>query len=237
MPRTKKRSTTATVDFTGVEGRTLIAEGDYALKVTEVTQEEGQAADYFKWKFAVVGGDYDGQPVYYNTSLAPQSLWNLRSLLEAIGVQVPSGPLEIDLDDMVDLMMNGTIEHDKYEGKKQARLVDFWPSEDTEISEEEEEEVAPPKSRRGRPPKILTPAATPAAANGPKNRKKVTKPEPEPEPEEIILSQDEINEMTEEELQEIIDENDLDVDLGEFKTLRKMRAAVIDAGEEAGILG
>jgi hypothetical protein len=50
------------------------------------------------------------------------------------------------------------------------------------------------------------------------------------------VTADEINEMSQDELEAFIEEHELDVDLGDFKTLRKMRAAVVDAAEEAEIL-
>lgn len=49
------------------------------------------------------------------------------------------------------------------------------------------------------------------------------------------LTQDEVNEMSEEELEEVVERYDLDdVDLSEHKTLKKKKAAVIDALQEAG---
>ena len=45
-----------------------------------------------------------------------------------------------------------------------------------------------------------------------------------------------INEMSQDELEALIEEHDLEVDLDEHKTLRKKRSAVVDAAEEAGIL-
>jgi phage portal protein BeeE len=42
--------------------------------------------------------------------------------------------------------------------------------------------------------------------------------------------------MNQDELEELIEEHELEVDLDEHKTLRKKRAAVVDAAEEAGIL-
>ena len=50
------------------------------------------------------------------------------------------------------------------------------------------------------------------------------------------LDAESIKEMSQDELEELIDEHDLDVDLDDYKTLRKKRTAVIDAAEEAGLL-
>lgn len=50
------------------------------------------------------------------------------------------------------------------------------------------------------------------------------------------VTEDEVNEMSEEELEDLIEQHDLDVDLGDFRTLRKKKAAVIDALQEAGVI-
>jgi Uncharacterized conserved protein len=50
------------------------------------------------------------------------------------------------------------------------------------------------------------------------------------------VTADAINEMSQDELEALVEEHELEVDLDEHKTLRKKRSAVIDAAEEAGIL-
>jgi len=50
------------------------------------------------------------------------------------------------------------------------------------------------------------------------------------------VTADDINKMNQEELEELVEEHELDIDLDDFKTLRKKRTAVIDAAEEADIL-
>ena len=50
------------------------------------------------------------------------------------------------------------------------------------------------------------------------------------------VTADTINSMNQDELEALVEEHELDVDLDDFKTLRKKRTAVIDAAEEAEIL-
>lgn len=50
------------------------------------------------------------------------------------------------------------------------------------------------------------------------------------------VTADDINAMNQDELEELVEEHELDVDLDDYKTLRKKRTAVVDAAEEAGIL-
>ena len=118
-----------TIDFTGVESRVTIPEGDYSIKVKEVTREVGDKADYFKWVFEVTGPKHEGATLYNNTSLATQSLWALRNLLETLGVDVPDGPLELEVEELVGLECGAVVTHEEYEGKIKARISDFYPLE------------------------------------------------------------------------------------------------------------
>lgn len=245
VARRRKKSGSVTVDLSDVEARVLVREGEHKIKVVEITEEQGEKAPYLKWVFEVVSKQDKGAKVYYNTSLAPQALWNLRSLLEALGVEIPDSEFELEFSEYVDLECMVEIAHEKYEGRAQAKPVNFWSDE-----EAEEEEEAPPKKRS----KKAEPEEEEEEEEAPKrSSRKAKKEEPEEEEEEeeeeppkkavkksskkkAGVTQDEINDMSQDELEDVIKEHDLEVDLGKLKTLRKMRQAVIDAAEEAGAL-
>lgn len=243
----KKKSNSLRIDLSGVEGRVNFTEGDHLLEVMEVTQEEGTKAAYISWKFKATEDDESaGAIVYNNTSLSEQSLWNLRTLLEALGVEIPDSEMEIDLDELVGLQVMGTIEMETYEGKKRPRLADFW------AAEEDVPEEKPTRAKRGAKAEVeeekpLTHAQKRAAAKAAEEEPEEEKPsrakrgstaasKKKAEPEEAALTEDDINDMSEDELADVIEEHDLDVDLEKLKTLRKMRAAVVDAATEAGVL-
>lgn len=48
------------------------------------------------------------------------------------------------------------------------------------------------------------------------------------------VTEDEVQEMNEDELEKVVEQFELDIDLSDYKTLRKMKNAVIDAMEEGG---
>jgi hypothetical protein len=234
----------------GVEGRVTVAEGEYRVRVAEVTQEEGSAADYLKWKFQVMGKVHSGASIFYNTSLAPQALWNLRGLLEALQFDIPDDDLDVDPDELVGLELMVSVEHDTYEGKKQAKIVDFWPAEgaaeasDEDEDEEEEEEAKPARKsrkskraddedeapKRGRKSKRTDDEDEEEEDEAPKKSRKGKK-ESKPK-----LQQDDLVEMKQDELEDVVSTYGFDLDLSDFPTLRKMRNAVIEAAEEAGVL-
>jgi len=245
-----------------VEGKIRLPEGEYIVEVADLTSEDGQEHPYLKWKFRVAEGDKKGGILYYNTSLAPQALWNLRNLLEALQADIPDDETEMDTDDYLGMKMVAVVEHDTYEGKRQSRLVDFWPLEgegsyagDKSEGEEEEQEEEP----RGKGRRAQKRAAAKAARDDGEEENADGDGGNEEEAEEQdnsrrsrrsrdkgsdkkaakakkSLSQDELEDMGEDELADVVSEFDLDVDLDGLATLRKKRAAVIDALDDAGAL-
>lgn len=207
MAKKKKKKSGLTVDFSGVETNVLVPEGDYRSKVAEVSQEvaEKSGNEYLKWKFVTIDEDkkLNNKSIFYNTSLQPQALWNLKNLLECLGVDVPDDEMELDLPELVDLEVMLSIEHETYDGKKRPRVVDFSPLVDNEeeveaVDDEEEEE--------------------------------------EEEEESEVYSTEEVEEMDEDDLANVVKAHDLKVNLKKAKTLKKKRALVIDALEEAELL-
>lgn len=203
----KDKSTKKTmIDFTGVEARKMIPEGDHELKVVEATLEDGEEHPYIAWVMEVQKGPAKGGKLYDNTSLSPKALWRLRTLLEAMGIDVPEGKMAVDLKEWVDEggTFIGTVEHERYEGKNKPRLVDVFPADATEEDTGDGEEETKP-------------------AGGKSSKKEEPEAEDEEEPD--------FDEMDEDELEEFVDDKDLDVDLDEHKKLSKKRAAVKEAWE------
>jgi hypothetical protein len=227
------------LNFDGVESRTLVDPGEYDnAVVAEVTQEEGEKAPYLKWKFKLDGGDFDGASLYLNTSLSEQSLWNLKGLLEALGVDIPEGPHDLDLDEIVDLPIGLVVEHEKYEGKNQARVVDFFAPEVDSKKKGADKKGAKTSSRRGKAAdddeseKTTSRSRRGKAKDDEKPARGGSRRAKEPEK----LNQDEVADMSQEELEDVIEKYKLDVDLKEHRTLRKMANAVIDALEGEDLL-
>ncbi len=222
MPRPRRGSAAAankskvSVNFAGTEGRVLLPEGDYLAKVQSVEQTESSTGNpMLKWVFATIDDDkkYNNKPLFVNTSLQPQALWNLRNLLEALGEDIPDDEFDLDLESMVDKPIVLTVAYEDYEGRKQARVTDYGPADDatTAGSEEEEEEEEAPAPRRGAAKK------------------------PAPKVEKIDPA--DVRNMDVDQLGELIEEHELEVDLKEHQTLRRKVNAVIDALEAKDLLG
>ena len=78
--------------------------------------------------------------MYHNTSLQPQALFNLKQVLIALGVEVPNSVMKLNLDEVVGRKCYVEVEHEVYEGKKRARIIDFLAKDAVEEFEDDEEE-------------------------------------------------------------------------------------------------
>ena len=151
------------VDFKGVDSRDrLVPEEDYRVVVLKVVKGISEAnKPKLDWHLEVTAGPEKGHKFMppYTTSLQPQSLWNLRAVLEALEVEVPDTALKIIFKELRGLEMGVTVEHETWHGRARARLVDFFPveelgeeelEEEIEVEEDEEEEEETPAERKER---------------------------------------------------------------------------------------
>lgn len=210
----KPKSNKLRVDFTGVDSAATVREGDVTFAVKEVTLEKGDKAPYLKWLFEAQAPDKGS--VYHNTSLAQQSLWALRTLLEYMEIDVPDGPLDFDLEDLKGELVGGTVYHETYDGKKQARISGFYNVQSVEGEESEAETASDETTTAGGEPGAVDESS--ADESAPK------------------LSADQIGEMSDEELADVVNTYSLEMNLNEYPTARKKKNAVIDAMETAGHL-
>ena len=137
-----RRNRTIEIDMTGVGvGGRLCPEGIHKVQVEDVTPEISASSEkpYLAWKFRTADGSYR---LYHNTSLQPQALFNLKQVLIALGVEVPNSVMKLNLDEVVGRKCYVEVEHEMYEGKKRARIIDFLAKDAVEEFEDDEEEEA-----------------------------------------------------------------------------------------------
>ena len=127
---TKKGKRLIKVDFTGVSaegGGRLLPEDVYSFEVMDITEEEGadSGQPYLQFEMQVVDGDFKGTKAWDNFSLQPQALWKLRGFLEAAGQETVEGPMSLDPDDMIGLIVTGEVFHEEYKGKTKHRIGSY----------------------------------------------------------------------------------------------------------------
>lgn len=247
----KGKKSSIRVDFSDVESRVLLPEDDYKAKPVEASVETGgdSGKKYIAWTFEILDGKYKGQkPKPFNTTLQPQGLWNLKGLLEALGVEIPDGAADIDLKEIIDNEPECviTIEHDTYENRKQANIVSIVSIDNWEGgSEEETQEVTEDDilaMDEDELEKFVEEQDLDIDLDDHKKLKAKRKAvveawEAKKEGgeegggDDDLPDEDAIGEMDEDDLEECVKEHKLDVDLGDFSTLKKKRKAVIEAIE------
>lgn len=118
-----------------------IPEGEYIVTVDEVSVEESQQGNqYLKWVFKVIDGPQKNSKIYHNTSLLPQSLFNLKNLLIALGVPVPDKAFQLNLDECEGCNCGVTVTHETYDGKKRSRVTDVFPLDASDVEGEDDGE-------------------------------------------------------------------------------------------------
>jgi hypothetical protein len=251
--RRKKKGRKVSVNMEGVQVSRNIPEADYIGKPDSVTLETSDSSgnDYLDWEFVLTRGKYKGRKFHYNTSLQPQALWNLRGVLEALNQEVPESAMDIDLDELENIQdeCGLSIELDEYEGKKRSKIMDVIhldmveddqgedgmsgkPSEKDikKMDEDELEEVVDEHELdvdldeiKGIKKKRAAVIEALEESGGDDDGDDV-------EGWELP----DVSDMDEDDLEEVIEEHDLEVDLDDYKTIKKKRKAVAEALEEAG---
>lgn len=140
--RKGRSSSSVNVDLSGVEAsRKAIPEGTYEVVVNEATQKDSRDGNpMIAFEFEVAEGAHKGAKLYENCSLQPQALFKLKSVLLALGMDIPNKAFDLNLRDLVGLTCEVEVGHEVYEGKKRARILQYNDPEDTQDEEEEDGE-------------------------------------------------------------------------------------------------
>lgn len=136
------RGSSVNVDLSGVEaGRKTLPEGTYEVVVNEANQKSSKEGNpMISFEFEVTSGANKGYKLYENCSLQPQALFKLKTLLMALGFDIPNKAFDLDLKDLVGLTCEVEVGHEVYEGKKRARILEYINPEDSEEDSDDEEE-------------------------------------------------------------------------------------------------
>lgn len=140
--RKGRSSSSVNVDLSGVEAsRKAIPEGTYEVVVNEATQKNSRDGNpMIAFEFEVTEGAHKGAKLYENCSLQPQALFKLKSVLLALGMDIPNKAFDLNLRDLVGLTCEVEVGHEVYEGKKRARILQYNDPEETQDEEDGDEE-------------------------------------------------------------------------------------------------
>lgn len=147
MAKTKAKSSKSTlkVDFTGVEagkGSRRYKPGDYGVKVikAEVSKKDDDKKPYVIFTMKFLDGKYKGKEIRHYCYLTAAALWKLRNTLEAMGMKVPSKPVNVDLKKTINKKLGISVEDDEYEGKIRSKIVDEFLFSELESRQEKDDD-------------------------------------------------------------------------------------------------
>jgi len=120
------------VNLTGVETKaTPLPPGYYRGAVSQCEQKISQSGNaYIAWVFTVVSPEeFMGRKAFYNTSLQPQALWNLKKMLQALGYSEDdlSGEIEFEPTDLLGIEATLVVVEDEYKGETTSRVDQVLP--------------------------------------------------------------------------------------------------------------
>lgn len=140
--RKGRAGSSVNVDLSGVEvSRKAIPEGSYTVVVNGVSQKDSREGNpMLAFEFEVSEGPYQGAKLYENCSLQPQALFKLKTVLLALGMDIPDKAFDLNLRDLVGLTCEVEVGHETYDGKKRARIVEYSNSEESDEEEDEQDE-------------------------------------------------------------------------------------------------
>ena len=140
--RNGRSSSSVNVDLSGVEvSRKAIPEGTYEVVVNEATQKNSRDGNpMIAFEFEVADGAHKGAKLYENCSLQPQALFKLKSVLMALGMDIPNKAFDLNLRDLVGLTCEVEVGHEVYEGKKRARILQYNDPGETQGDDSDEDD-------------------------------------------------------------------------------------------------
>lgn len=208
------------IDMRGVSSKGICPEGIHKVRVQKVTREisERSAKPYLSWELKTSGG----YTLYYNTSLQPQALFNLKNVLLTLGYGVPDAVLRLDLRELKGREAYVEVMHEVYEGKKRAKVVQFLGPDEVEEEDLEDEEDIREAEEEGEEVEEEEEEEVEEEDEDDENDK-----DDEDEEEE-----EDLDSMSLEELLDYAEENDIDLTHLSKKD-RKKRSAVLKAIKEA----
>lgn len=105
--------------------------GAYPVMLTAVEERTGKSSGkpYLNWTFKILEGDSAGRFVWHTTSLSPDSYWNLKRTLEALGVDTKAKIADLDTSDLIGSDCVVVVVHKAgQDGVTRAQISNLYPA-------------------------------------------------------------------------------------------------------------
>lgn len=107
-----------------------LPEGDYLFTITKYEVKPTKENGHKMWSFILVPDAHKSAAYAYRCILTPTSLWKLRNLLIACGMQVPKKQVRVDPTKLVGKKCGGTLEDSEYNDREQSDITAVFPADD-----------------------------------------------------------------------------------------------------------
>jgi hypothetical protein len=95
--------------------------GEYVCRIDGAEKVNTPAGtSYIAWSASVMEGEHTGRKLFWNTSLQPQALWNVKALLVALGA--PMDASGFNTEDCIGRKVILTVDVEEYQGRARNRV-------------------------------------------------------------------------------------------------------------------
>lgn len=125
------------IDFSDVKDRgefnpKRVAEGDYAAKITKVVDDTSKAGN-FQYVFTIKLNKFSQHSYPYYCGVEQKTLWKLRNVAVAAGMNVPKKRMKFDPNKLVGKTIGVTIvDSEPYEGRIKSEIDAVFPVSELE---------------------------------------------------------------------------------------------------------
>ena len=126
------------INFNEVVALEAMPAGMYPIRVNEVILRESTTTPgsyYLNWELVVtLPGEFDGRKTYLMTSLKPNALWRLKTILQNLGLE--PGDMNLNVDEETGIVLEPDFRNlvglakvvvEEYQGVKRDRAEDIQP--------------------------------------------------------------------------------------------------------------
>ena len=114
------------VHLDDVESGFMIYPDDkYIVQIQESSRiKKSDAGAYILWIAKILEGEYEDKMISWNSSLLPQALWNLKAMLEIIGIEWDEDGFEMEDVFGKELMIENEVR--QYEGEDRNNVTKYY---------------------------------------------------------------------------------------------------------------
>lgn len=113
------------LDFSSVPSREPLEEGVYHLQIANVEETQSSTNNpMLKVEYDVLGVE-GSHKVWDNYVLIDKCLWKVKELFDAVGIDT-SEIVEMDVDELVGMELQGKIVQEEYQGNIQNRVKKLY---------------------------------------------------------------------------------------------------------------